>query len=122
VPVADDQGGLGVVVGEEVGLEGGQVQGSALGPGLCDAGLGAAAGPAQETEGDRVAPGLGGEVAAEAERVHPVAQQSVGVVAGGLRGDGGAVGQGTGGGPQPPVVRRVGGAGVLDGLGGVLGQ
>jgi hypothetical protein len=48
-PVADDEGGVVLVVGEEIGLEGGEVEGSAAV--VCgDEDLGAAAGPAQSAE------------------------------------------------------------------------
>ena len=43
--MADDQGGVAFVVGEQVGLEGGQVQGPAGVAGFGDQGLGAAAAP-----------------------------------------------------------------------------
>jgi hypothetical protein len=45
--VADDQGGVAFVVGEQVGLEGGQVQGPAGVAGFGDQGLGAASAPAK---------------------------------------------------------------------------
>jgi hypothetical protein len=43
VPVPDDEGGLGGVVGEQVGLEGGKVERPSVGPCLGDQGLGSTA-------------------------------------------------------------------------------
>ena len=91
-----------------------------------DEGLGATACAAQRPEGDGVAARLGREVAAEAEHVHPLAEQRIRpvavpvavAVADGL----GAPGEVSGAGPQPGVVGAGGGAGVGGGLGGVLGQ
>src|SRR3954447_6066016 len=113
-PVADHQGGLGVLVGEQVGLEGGQVQGPAAVSGLGDQGLRATSSPTQDAEGDRVAARLRREVAPEPEHVHPSAEQLIrirtrcAVRTGACRcGGPGAAGQRAGGSAEPPAGRVV---------------
>ena len=106
-------------------LELAQVESGAGAVGVGDPGLGTLARAAQLAEGDRVAAGLGGEVAAEAEHVRPLAEQPVrrraGVLVDGasaLAGEvRGAVALAAGAGarcPWPSVS--------VGGLGGVLGQ
>ena len=73
-PSADDEGGLFLVVGEQLGLEVAKVDAPAFTVCGCDALLGSLPCSTQLAEGDRVAAGLRGEVAAKPESVSPLAE------------------------------------------------
>ena len=119
-PGADHECGVVRVVVVLVGPAGRQ---SACGcPGV--AGV-VAAGLAEPAEGDRVAAGFGGQVAAEAEHVDPPAPAPVGLLTAGQGGDGGSAGQLPQGGLQPAQVvvpAVVVGGEVGGGFGGVFGD
>jgi hypothetical protein len=76
-PAPNDQSGVVVGVGEEVGLERGEVEWSPAFSCFGDEHAGTAPGSAERREGNGVPARLGREVTAETEHVHPLAEQQV---------------------------------------------